>query len=403
MRSNGQVWRTSTGWRYRVQWRDDAGERRSKGAGRFATKQAAQAAMRKVQTEVHEGTHITPHGTVGEFLRGWLDFYEKSGTVKPGTAFTVRENVTKHIIPRLGSIPLAKLSPEHIAKFYADLLAGGGVRHKGRALSPKTVRNISSHLRRALSDAVEWGRVSRNVASNVRLPRWEKPDLAVWDSSQIGQFLRHTTTSGDYLAPIWRLLLVTGLRRGEVLGLRWNDLDSVEGTVTVVQTRIEIGGKTVTQSPKTNRSRRTVSIDGETVYALNMMRDAQDRAAAKLGGWHSDLICTALDGQPIEPEALTRKFQQTARAAGFEIVPRLHDLRHSSATLQLSQGVPVHVVAGRLGHSTPATTLNVYAKFLPQADKLAADAIGYAITEQLGAKPGANIEQLTETNNTETA
>lgn len=395
-RATGTVFERSGSWAYRVHWRENGARRSKRGQG-YATRAEAQHALTAVLGEIYAGRMVTPQGTVAEYMREWFDTYQRSGKVKHTTAVAVRDHVEAHIVPRLGDIPLAKLSPQHVAKFYADLLTGGEVRHKTRrALSPKSVRNIAQTLRKALADGVKYGRVGRNVADLVDLPRWERRELTVWDTNQIGAFLRHADETGDYLAPVWLLMFTTGMRRGEACGLQWSDIDLVEGTATIRQTRLDVRRQTITETPKTRKSRRTVSLDSGTVLALAHLKNTQEAAAQTLGGWAGDLVVTNLDGAPISPDALTRRFAQAVKAAGLPPM-RLHDVRHSSATLQLGQGVPVHVVAGRLGHSTPATTLNVYAAYLPRADKLAADVVGGALAAFMGANVGANLPRVTET------
>jgi len=348
--------------------------------------------MTKVLHGIDDGDSMTVRGTVASYLNEWIETYTKSGKVKPSSASKNREHVECHLVPRIGSIDLAKLTGADVARLYADLLTEGRVRGKvGTGLSPKTVRNIANTLHKALSDGVKWSKVSRNVADGIDLPRFERPDLDVWDATQIHHFLDYVAESGDYLGPIWRLMLVTGMRRGEVLGLHWDDVDMVDKVITIRESRVQVRGVTMTTTPKTKAGRRNVSIDSATVIALASLRNAQDDAKAQLGAWTSSLVVTDLDGQPIEPDALTRRFRSVARRAGMPPKTRLHDLRHSAAVLMLTQGVPVHIVSGRLGHANPSITLTIYTHFLPSADRLAADVIGDALDSLKGCEWGANL------------
>lgn len=387
---------------YRVQWREGTKRRTMSGAG-FPTVKAAQAARRKALSDLDNGKAVTMSGTVAEYLTQWLDTYTRSGTVKRSTSRVVAGHVHAHIVPHLGHIPIAKLTPAHVQRFYADLLSHGEVRHKsGRGVSPKTVRNIAGTLHKALKEGVRFGVLSRNAADGVTLPRWERRELQRWEPYQIGEFLRHRARHDDYLYAVWRLMFAIGLRRGEVCGLRWGDVDLLGKRVTVRSTRLEMLGEVYEETPKSRAAKRTVTIDEDTVIALAELRNAQEQAARIIGGWVSEFVATDLDGKPIKPEALTRRFQSASKAAGLPVI-RLHDVRHSSATLQLNEGVPVHVVSGRLGHSTPSTTLNVYAAFMPSADELAADVMGNRLTALTGdacANPCANLPepaQLTTT------
>lgn len=399
-RQRGSVFIRSGKSAYRIEWVDNRGERRSKREGGFSTKDAARRAMTKVLHGIDDGDSMTVRGTIASYLAEWIETYAKSGKVKPSTASKNREHIERHIVPRIGSIDVAKLTGADVARLYADLLTEGRVRGKiGTPLSPKTVRNIANTLHKALSDGVKWSKVSRNVADGIDLPRFERPDLDVWDGDQIRRFLDYVAGSGDYLGPIWRLMLATGMRRGEVLGLHWDDVDMVDKVVTIKESRVQVRGVTMTTTPKTKAGRRNVSLDSATVIALASLRNAQEDAREKLGAWTSNLVATDLDGQPIEPDALSRRFKSVAGRAGMPAGTRLHDLRHSAAVLMLTQGVPIHIVSGRLGHANPSITLTIYAHFLPSADKLAADVIGNALTLLDGREYGANLEGLRKTTN----
>jgi integrase len=368
---------------YRVQWREGT-KRRTMSASGFPTIKAAQVARRKALSDLDNGKAVAVSGTVADYLTQWLDTYTRSGTVKRSTARVVDGHINAHIIPHIGHIQLAKLSPAHVQKFYADLLTHGEARHKsGRGVSPKTVRNIAGTLHKALREGVKFGILQRNASDGVSLPRWERKELQRWEAYQIGDFLRHRASHDDYLYAVWRLMFAIGLRRGEVCGMRWSDVDLMGKRVTVRTTRLEMLGEVYEETPKSRAGKRTVTIDTDTVVALAQMKNAQERAADIIGGWTSEYVATELDGMPIKPEALTRRFQSASKAAGLPVI-RLHDVRHSSATLQLNEGVPVHVVSGRLGHSTPSTTLNVYAAFMPSADELAADVMGDKLTALTG-------------------
>ena len=213
----------------------------------------------------------------------------------------------------------------------------------------------------------------------MKLPRYERPELSVWDEQQVAQYLVHCIDTADPLYAVWRLLLVVGLRRGELLGLTWPDVDLVSAMITVKQTRVLLADSSVAvETPKTKRGRRRFAIDAETVTALAVLKNAHEQAAEILPGWSSPYVATNADGQPIYPTTLTKRFRRTAQAAGLPVI-RLHDGRHTAATSALQAGVSVHVVSGRLGHSKPSTTLDVYSHFLPTADRAAADVVGFSL------------------------
>ncbi len=396
-RAEGQFGQKESGWWFRYQWRTEGKRYSVRGHG-YPTKKAAREAMRKAIRDKEEGRSITAPGTVAEFLVSWLDTFTRSGAVKQSTATTYSDHVHRHIIPRLGSITLAKLSPRDIAKFYADLLSSGEARHKsGRGLSPKTVRNIAQTLKKALRDGVKFGTLARNVAEGVDLPRYEKPELQAWTNEQLQHFLSHTSKEGDYLLPIWYLLGTAPLRRGEVCGLRWSDVDLVEGQVHIRHTRLVVHGKTIEDTPKSKTSRRTVPLGASAVIALAHLKNAQEAAAMQLGCKPFELVLTDLDGHEIDPEALTRRFYSATKRAGLPTI-RLHSMRHTWASWALSEGESVHVVAGFLGHSDPGFTLRTYAPFMPNQARTTADRLSsklQALLEnEIGANLGANISQL---------
>lgn len=364
----------------------------------YATKKAAREAMRRAMRDKDEGLSPTVAGTVEYYLLNWLDTFTRSGAVKHSTAVTYSDHIKRHIVPRLGSILLSKLSPSDIAKFYADLLSEGETRHQsGRGLSPKTVRNIAQTLKKALRDGVKFGHIARNVAEGVDLPRYEKPDLQVWTNEQLQHFLNNASQEGDYLLPIWYLLGTAPLRRGEVCGLRWCDVDLVEGQVHIKRTRLVVHGVTVDDTPKSKTSRRSVPIGSAAVIALAHLRNAQEAAAEKLGSWPSDLVLTDLDGAPIDPETLTRRFYAGTKRAGLPQI-RLHSMRHTWASWALSEGESIHVVAGFLGHSDPGFTLRTYAPFMPNQARETANRLSSKLAamldSEIGANLGANISQL---------
>lgn len=396
-RAEGQFGQKESGWWFRYQWRVEGKRYSVRGHG-YPTKKAAREALRRAIRDKDEGRSVTAPGTVAEFLSSWLDTFTRSGAVKQSTATTYADHVNRHIIPRLGSITLAKLSPSDIAKFYADLLSSGETRHKsGRGLSPKTVRNIAQTLKKALRDGVKFGTLARNVAEGVDLPRYEKPELQAWTNEQLQHFLSHTSREGDYLLPIWYLLGTAPLRRGEVCGLRWSDVDLVEGQVHIRHTRLVVHGKTIEDTPKSKTSRRTVPLGASAVIALAHLKNAQEAAASQLGCKPFELVLTDLDGKEIDPEALTRRFYSATKRAGLPTI-RLHSMRHTWASWALSEGESVHVVAGFLGHSDPGFTLRTYAPFMPNQARTTADRLSsklQALLEsEIGANVGANISQL---------
>ena len=394
-RPNGSITRRNSQWCYRYSY-DDNGTRRFKSSQGYATKDLAQRALVAELAKIHQNATVDSTDTVAQYLTAWLDRLSKSGTVKRTTVVARTGHLNRYVIPRIGQIQLNKLKPQHVAALYADLVNAGRINNaKSSGLSAKSVRDIGSTLVKALNDAIKFELLNRNVAKGVELPRYEKPDITPYDEAQVRQLLEHANRTGDYFAPIWRLLIVSGMRRGELCGLKWSNVDMVDGTITISETRLNVDGQIIVETPKTRQSRRTVSLDSGTIGELAKFHNLQDDAKIRLGSWHSDYVLTDLDGQPVNPERVSRLFKRACANAGLP-VPRLHDTRHTAVTLGISSGVPIHVVAGRVGHANVTTTLNTYSHFLPRADKLAADVIGAAVNEPVNLDAADTRAQLND-------
>lgn len=373
----GQVFRSGSGWGFYFSYTVN-GQRRQVRRHGFASSKAAHQALTQALAHVDGGRLLgATTQTVGEFLDSWLVSYEQAGRRKVSTVQSVRTTVRCYLRPVLGDVLLRDLNAKTVSDALGRLLTEG--RHTGRGtrrgLSPKTVRNVAGVLRKALGDAVRWGLIPVNYVTQVELPRYERPHVVAWDSEQSARFLAHSEAVGDPLHVLWRLLLVTGLRRGELLGLRWQDVDLVLGTVTVEQSRVRVDHRVVVSTPKTRAGRRTVSIDPTTVTLLAQLRNAQEATADLLGRWGTDLVAASATGQPLDPPWLLDQWKRAARAAGVPVIT-LHQGRHTALTQALQNQVPLHVVAGRAGHAQASTTVNLYAHYLPLADRQAADLVG---------------------------
>ena len=351
----------------------------------LTSQKAAQQALTAALAHVDGGRLLgAQRQTVGDFLASWLVSYAGAGRRKASTIQTQTTYVQAYLVPLLGKTLLRDLSPKIVSDALRQLLAEGRrqVRRDRVGLSAKTVRNVAGCLHKACGDAVKWGLLPTNPVAAVELPRYERPAVICWDSDQAATFLAHAAASGDPLYVLWRLLLVTGLRRGELLGLRWPDVDLVEATITVTQSRVKVDEGIVVSTPKTRAGRRTVSIDVTTRDLLAHLRNAQDAAAATLGGWPCDLVAVTAVGRPIHPQVLLGRWKDAARAAGVPVIT-LHQGRHTAITAALQRGTPVHVVAGRVGHAQASTTVNTYAHYLPRADRQAADVLGSELDREV--------------------
>ena len=387
----GNISKRSGGWMYRFAYRDTNGQRRYISRQGFETRDEAVRTMRAAMTALDAGRGMNPlRVTAADYLRMWVDEYARSGKRKDSTALTTRNHVEAYLVPWLTRndrpVLLGKLTADTIARMYADLLATGRRGRTGEAgapLSPKTVRNIAGTLHRALHDAVRRGHLPSNPADLVELPTWRRRDLTVWQAAEVAHFLRVALDHDDPMYAIWRLVVATGMRRGELLGLRWSDVSLADGAITICQTRVRLD-RMVTTTPKTKSGRRTIALDHSTITALAHLRNQQDAAAEALAVDPYELVATDLDGRLIHACTVLDRFRAATERADLPRC-RLHDLRHSAAAYWLEQQVPVHIVAGRLGHRSPTTTLAIYAAFLPAADREASTNMAAGIDRLMAA------------------
>jgi integrase len=347
----------------------------------FATKREAEAEERKMKDDDSASLRHSAL-TVSEFLKQvWLPLVDAKvarGQMKSTTAAHYRIVVDKYVEPAIGSTRLRDLKPTHLRKLYADLTA--------RGLAAKTVRNVHVLISNALALAAADGYVTRNAAKGRDVaPSARSAEMKAWDAVQVRAFLTHAKDDRHFAA--WRLVATCGLRRGEVLALRWSDVELDKGTLTVRRSLV-VSPDTkalVWQTPKTDRSQRTIDVDLGTVGSLRALRKAQtaERLQSPVG-WPegddpaADLIFTDEVGKPIRPATFSARFDALVRGAGVERI-RLHDLRHTAATLMLREGVPVHVVSERLGHASASITMDVYAHVLRDQRTDAATRIAAAI------------------------
>lgn len=343
---------------------------------------SAEAAQRKLAEVVldHDGGPSAPADTLREFLVGsWMPAIR--ARVRPSSHDSYRRLIEQHILPSLGDVALAELTPEVLNAFYAELLLAGRKDGTG-GLSTRTVLYAHTLLRKALKDGVRWGRLPENVADRADPPRSRSPEFATWSASELEGFLGRVRS--DRLYACWRLAAMTGLRRGEVLALRWEDVDLDGGRIAVRQTLQAIAGDLAFGPPKSGRA-RAVLLDAETVEALkaHRKRQVQERLAAP--SWETTLVFCSEEGEPIHPDRFSAAFRRVIKRARLPLI-RLHDLRHTHATLALSAGVHPKVVAERLGHATVNVTLNTYSHVLPTLQEEAAERIAALLR---GRRPGS--------------
>ena len=305
--------------------------------------------------------------TFGAYLAGqWLP--AKKLQLAASTYRGYERNVQRHILPVLGRISLRRLRHQYIEALYDQLLSATSERP---ALAPKTVYEIHLVIRGCLADAVRRGLLTRNVALLARSPRLKaipRTEAQSWTDAQLRQFLR--TAAGHRLFPLLWVAAMTGMRRNEVLGLKWDDIDFNKRRLGLNRGLVAIGYELHQTRGQTRTSRRSIDLDTTTLDVLAGWRTYQHATFAAVGldsgdGW----VFTDGDGDPIHPHALSQAFERIARRAGIPVI-RLHDLRHTHGSLLIKEGVPVKVVSERLGHANIAFTIETYQHVLPgmQAD-----------------------------------
>lgn len=358
--------KTGTSYRARVEYPPDpiTGERRQR-SKTFPTRKAADAELAKWLAEIDRGSALEPSkATVGELLDRWLADVA-AHNVRPSTHEGYAATIRTHILPALGSVPAQKLTADQVQTFYSRKLAAG--------CSPRTVQLCHLRLSQALKQAVRWNILTRNVCDLVQPPRVTYKRGDVWNVTEGRHFL--DAAASDSLHPFWLLALKTGMRRGELLGLRWRDLDLDRGMAHVRQSVIVYAGAPCIQTPKTATAQRAVKLSADVVAALREHRKAWLERRLATAEWQdTDLIFCTRTGGPINPNNVARAYEAIIRRAGVRRI-RFHDLRHTHATWLLQSGQPVKVVSERLGHAKVSITLDTYAAVLPDMQDRAVEAL----------------------------
>jgi integrase len=309
--------------------------------------------------------------TVGEYLDRWLSDSVR-GTVRASTFERHEAIIRTHIKPALGRIKLKNLTPTHVRGLHREKLDAD--------LAPATVRKIHSTLHKALSQAVSDGLIPRNAA-DVKAPRPAPEEMRPLSEDEAHAFLETANASGDRFEPLYVLAITTGLRRGELLGLRWDDVDLERGKLRVGRALVREGGRHTVGETKTRRGRRQVNLTPRTVNVLKAHRKRQLEERMQLSGLYKDhgLIFATGIGTPVNPENLVkRSFKPLLKRASLPEI-RFHDLRHTCATLLLGRGVHPKIVQELLGHATISMTLDTYSHYIPSMGDQASGAMGDAL------------------------
>lgn len=336
--------------------------RRQRRAFYGATQQEVRRKLAEATRNHEQGLRpLSEREKVGDFLTRWLN---ARTDLRPNTVRGYEAMLRVRIIPVIGHLKLARLRADDLDALYAQLLADG--------LSVKSVRLAHAILHRALHQALKWGLVAANVADIAEPPSAPRREFHTLTAEEAARLLAEAR--GDRYHALYTLAITTGLRQGELLGLRWSDLDLDGAVLSVAQQVYRLGGKWQYSAPKTKAGRRTVALPASAVEALRQHRLRQAEERLRVKNWQDlDLVFANEEGRPLERGNLVRRsFEPLLEAAGLPRI-RFHDLRHACASLMLAGGVHPKVVQERLGHSSIAVTMDVYSHVMPGMDQAAAE------------------------------
>lgn len=340
------------------------GARVQRSKGGFKTKREAQAHLNLVLGKVQDGSWRPEQPlTVRELLEEhWLPAQRTRG-LRPATLEQYRHVVAHWIVPHVGGVRVATLKPATVTKLSDQLATSKSA--KGRdGLSERSVQLTVQVLKAATRWALVTGLVARDPLAGVARPRVDSAAMVSWTAEQARTFLE--ATRDDRLAAAWALLLTRGVRRGELAGLRWANVDLDAGVLRIAETRISVAGKATASSPKTASGRRTIPLDDALVALLRRHRATQAQEQLVAGAAYDRrgyLVADEL-GRPYHPDWISDRFEQLQSALDLPRI-RLHDCRHTAASLMLGAGVATKVVSDLLGHASPTITLTTYAHVLP--------------------------------------
>lgn len=354
----------------------------------FTRRADADAHHAKTVAAMNGGTWVAPSSTLtGEQLERHLEL--QKGRLKASTWASYDKTLRVYVLPRIGDIPLQKLTADHLDQMYIDLLASGG--REGKPLTPRTVRYVHVLVKAALGTAVDKGLIVRNPADAATPPatsRASSPPPQTWSAGEVSEFL--SRSRGHWLGGVWAFLALTGCRRGEALALTWPDVDLDAGKATIRASRGRVGSDIITDTPKSGRI-RVIDLDPGLISLLRQVLEQQCEHSRVVGpGYrHDGLVFTDGLGEAIHPETVSNAFAREVKRAGLRPI-RLHDLRHTWATLALTAGVHPKKVQRQLGHAHVSITLAIYSHLTDEdGDNAAAMVAGL-----IGSYGGDNVVPL---------
>jgi integrase len=351
--------------------KDVNGKRKQQWYSVKGTKKQAEKRLREMLTEYDLGALVKPtRVTVGQYLDQWLQ--DSKGNIAQNTAQTYAWFIDKHIKPAIGQIPLTTLRPEHLQKLYSDKLTSGRRNGTG-GLGSRSVRYIHTTMHKALKSAVKMGMLARNPADAVDIPKVTRREMQVMSETDLHIFLEYAKSTPYYA--LFYTALFTGMRRSEILALRWCDLDLLLCQSSVTRTLHQLHNREfVIRQPKTAKGRRLIALSPSTVTVLkeHLATQVEQRRALGLTLQDDDLLFSRTGGKPLLPDSITVAWRKLARRCGLKGI-RLHDARHTHASLMLKQGVHPKIVQERLGHASIGITLDTYSHVAPGLQQAAAN------------------------------
>lgn len=339
------------------------------------TKKEAEVAMREMINEIEKGYYVTDNKiSVQEWVQTWLDVYIIPN-VSPTTLERYQGMIRRYINPLIGHTQVQKLNTLAVQAWVNSLKISPA---SGKEMSAATIKHAYHVLKGAMDKAVLAGIIPRSPCVSIMLPKGSKKQAVIYDENQIKQLIR--TAKGTDMELVIDMELCLGLRRGELLGLQWCDVDWDKNKIKIVRNRVVVNGKSVVKEPKTASGIRTLDVPVQLMAKLRQHRLTCTENRLRMGRNYTvtDYIIVHPDGKPVYPEYLSQLFTKLQEMAGLPKC-RFHDLRHLCASIMLLQGVNVKVAQERLGHKDITTTMNIYSHVLPSSAKEAAEKIGQLV------------------------